>query len=219
MTAPPPDLAQIEEACAAQLLANFGAFHPRPDDLAPDGIGTIILLGPQEPGFWEMFTQSPEYLDGAPDPIDRWSLRVITGLAQDLRAEAYFPFGGPPYQPFIRWAHASGRAFASPLGLLVHDRAGMMVSYRGALGFAARLKVPPTGPRPCTDCADQPCLSACPVDAFATGSYDVPRCKADLERPGNTCLTEGCAIRLACPISQRYGRAPAQSAFHMRAFK
>jgi hypothetical protein len=212
-------LGEIERACAAEHLANFGAFYPDPEDLAPEGTGTIVLLGPQEPGFWAMFSQSPEYLDTLPHPMDRWSERVITALASALGAQAFFPFGGPPFQPFIRWAHASGRAFASPVGLLVHNAAGMMVSYRGALGFAERLDLPPTSPNPCTTCTTQPCRTACPVDAFASGSYDVARCKTDLDRAGNDCMAQGCAVRRACPLSQNYGRQPEQSAFHMRAFR
>lgn len=185
----------------------------------PEGIGTLVLLGPREPGFWPAFTASPEYADRAPDPMDRWSSRVIGDLAHALRATAFFPFGGPPFQPFIAWAKASGRAHSSPVGLLVHDTAGLMVSYRGALGFADRLATPAPPPNPCDSCVARPCLTACPVDAFASGSYDIAACKADLDRPENDCMSKGCAVRRACPVSQSYGRLEDQSAFHMRAFK
>ena len=56
----------------AEALA-CGALHPGPDDCAPEGTGTLILLGPHEPRFWTAFAESPEYRDGAPDPLDRWS--------------------------------------------------------------------------------------------------------------------------------------------------
>ena len=62
----------------------------------PHGIKTLFLLGPLEPGFWPYFLASPEYLDGAPDPMDRWSARVIGAMADDLGGEAFFPFGPPP---------------------------------------------------------------------------------------------------------------------------
>lgn len=208
-------LAGIEAAVEAQQLAVMGLVQ----EGVPEGVGTLVLLGPREPGFWVHFTSSEEYRDGAPDPLDRWSARVIGELAGTLGARAFFPFGGPPYQPFIQWARASGRAHGSPVGLLVHDTAGMMVSYRGALGFAARLDGPEPGPSPCLTCADQPCRTACPADAFASGAYDVAACKADLDRHGNDCMARGCAVRRACPVSRAYGRVEAQSAFHMRAFK
>lgn len=212
-------LAAVERRANGDCLSAFGAFHPAPQDKAPPGTETLILLGPQEPGFWPMFTASPEMQDGAPDPLDRWSQRVITALASEVGAEAYFPFGGPPFQPFIRWAHASGQAHQSPVGLLVHDRAGLMLSYRGALAFTERLDLPPPPPSPCLTCADKPCRVACPVDAFGQGFYDVPTCKADLDRAGNDCMARGCAVRRACPISQSHGRHEAQSAFHMEAFR
>lgn len=208
----------IERAVNPQGLCTFGMLRPSPEDTLPGSVQTIVLLGPHEPGFWAGFNASPEYRDGEPDPLDRWSLRVITALAKSLGAAPLFPFGGPPYQPFIRWAKESGRAHSSPVRLLVHDRAGLMVSYRGALAFGERIDIPPAPPCPCDSCESQPCLSACPVDAFAGPAYDVAACKADLFRDGNDCLSRGCAVRRACPLSQSYGRVEAQSSFHMKAF-
>lgn len=205
----------ITRAAAGEHLSVMGVVG---DDL-PAGVRALVLLGPSEPDFWAIFTASPEYRDGDPDPLDRWSARVIGGLAERLGARAVFPFGGPPWQPFTGWARASGRAHVAPVGLLVHDAAGLWLSYRGALGFGHRIDSPPPPPNPCDTCPDRPCLSACPVDAFARGTYDVPACKADLDRPGNDCMTRGCAVRRACPAGRRHGRLEAQSAFHMRAFR
>ncbi len=206
---------EIERAAGERQLAVMGVVA---EDL-PEGVVSLVLLGPAEPGFWDVFTGSPEYRDGIADPLDRWSKRVIGGLAQALDARTFFPFGGPPYRPFIQWAKASGRAHPSPVGLLVHDTAGLMVSYRGALGFAERIDSPPPGPSPCHSCPTKPCLNACPVDAFGSGTYDVAACKADLDNPKNDCMAKGCAVRRACPISKTYGRVEVQSAFHMRAFR
>ncbi|SEL39606.1 hypothetical protein SAMN05443999_10598 [Roseovarius azorensis] len=210
-------LARLKALAAAHHLALFGALHLEPDEVP--GHRTLILLGPSEPGFWTHFTATPEYADGAPDPMNRWSERVIRGMARDLGATALFPFGGPPWQPFTGWARRSGRAWPSPVGLLVHDTAGLMVSYRGALALTDRLDLPKTGASPCDACADQPCRNACPVDALGPDAYDVPACKADLDRPGNDCRARGCAVRRACPVSQRYGRQETQSAFHMGYFQ
>ncbi|MBE0452907.1 MAG: ferredoxin [Roseovarius sp.] len=211
-----PDLALIDATARAHHLAVFGALTLDPDEVP--GMRALVLLGPQEPGFWAHFTQSPEYRDSAPDPMNHWSERVIGALAEILGARALFPFGGPPWQPFTTWARRSGRAWQSPVGLLVHDVAGLMVSYRGALAFAHALDLPPATASPCETCAARPCLSACPVDALKPGGYDVPACKTDLERSGNDCMSRGCAVRRACPVSQGYGRQEAQSAFHMGYF-
>lgn len=182
--------------------------------------GTVVLLGPAA-GFWPHFQQSAEGRDGAPDPIDRWSTRVISALAEALGAEALFPFGGPPYEPFLRSAIDSGRAWQSPAGMLVHDVAGLMVSYRGALRFADTVELPaPPAIAPCHTCVGQPCVTACPVDALsAARGYDVAACHAYLDtEAGQDCMSRGCRARRACPISQSFGRDPAQSALHMRSF-
>lgn len=209
----------LQDRVAQVSLEIFGAFHPGMDPDLPDGIETLVLLGPREPGFWSTVTASPEFSDGAADPLDRWSRRVIGAIACDLRAKAYFPFGGPPYRPFQRWARTSGRAHVSPVGLPVHDSAGLMLSYRGALALSERLDLPEAPPMPCQSCTAQPCLSACPADALTAEGYDVPACKAYLSTPdGTDCHSRGCAVRRACPVSVGYGRLEAQSEFHMQSF-
>jgi hypothetical protein len=184
---------------------------------------TIVLLG-ADASFWNVLTAAPEYLDQLPDPVDRWSQRIVTELARQTNSTARFPFGGPPFQPFIRWAIASGRAWQSPTGMLVHDTAGLMISYRGALMFDCDLGWPslttPNLDNPCLTCADQPCAAACPVGALsATTAYDVPRCHDHLAtKSGAPCLGQGCAVRRACPVSRAFGRPEAQSAHHMASF-
>jgi len=212
-----PELAQIGDRAQHDKLACFGALHLATDELP--GFASLVLLGPAEPGFWTHVTGTPEFADGAADPLDRWSLRVIGALARDLGGRALFPFGGPPWHPFTDWARRSGRAWASPVGLLVHDTAGLMLSYRGALALPGRIALPGPGEPPCDACAEQPCRTACPVSALDAEGYNVPACKADLDRPGNDCMARGCAVRRACPVSRQYGRSEAQSAFHMGYFR
>jgi epoxyqueuosine reductase len=141
-------------------------------------------------------------------------------MACDLGAKALFPFGGPPWHPFIAWAKRSGRAWESPVGFLVHDKAGLMVSYRGALalnhGSTCRT-TPLLRPAPI---ARRPCLTACPVGALSgpkatTRPLPQPISTPD---PGRRAFNHGCAVRRACPFSESYGRLPQQSAYHMRQF-
>jgi len=212
-------LSDVDKAAGATNLEVFGAFHPKGGDGAPEGTKTLVLLGPKEPGFWRAIQHSEEWQDGGPDPIDRWSTRVISELGETLGATALFPFGDPPYQPFISWALKSGRAWTSPVGILVHDRAGLMVSYRGALAFEDALENPTTAKAPCESCATRDCLSACPASAMSADGYDVPLCHRFLDTSeGQECLGSGCIVRRSCPISQTYGRLPEQSAYHMSLF-
>lgn len=210
-------LAAIEARLAAERLTVLGGFHAVPNDPLPPGTQTVLLIGPAPGDYWAHLTAQPEWQDGRSDPVDRWSRRVIGRLACDLRAKALFPFGGPPWHPFIAWAKRTGRAFESPVRLLVHDTAGLWLSYRGALALKARIDLPPPGPSPCLDCA-QPCLTACPAGAMGDGFYDLPRCHDWLGRAGGDCLSKGCRVRGACPLSVSHGRVGAQSAYHMRQF-
>ncbi len=211
-------LDDITTLAARVHLTPAGGFYPDADDLAPPDTGTLLLLAPVEPGFWSHFTASPEYLDGAPDPMDRWSARTMTALARATGATALFPFGGPPFQPFIRWATKTGRIHKSPVTLLVHDEQGLMISFRGALAFRDRIDLPPPPLSPCLLCA-APCEDACPVNALSEDGYDTAACHGFLDTPeGADCLDNGCKARRACPVSQSFARAPAQSAFHMKSF-
>ncbi|MEM6304189.1 MAG: ferredoxin [Pseudomonadota bacterium] len=210
--------ALFQDACARQLRV-LGGFHPQAEDGAPANCKTLLLLGPDEPGFWPVFSRSREYQDGLPDPMDRWSRRVIDAWAQTLGAEPLYPFGGPPHQPFYRWALKTGRVRASPINLLVHDHAGLFVSFRGALAFDSHIALPAAPTHPCDSCTEQPCITACPVSALTPKGYDVQSCKDHLSHPlGQGCMARGCSARRACPASQSFGRLPAQSAFHMAHF-
>lgn len=203
-------------ALSAFGLMQMGHFAITPQDDLPLAAGSVILIGPDEPFFWTAFSQSDAFSDAMPDPLDRWSRAVLDPLAQELGGHAIYPFGGPPFHPFQSWAVRTGRAWPSPIGFLVHDRMGLFASFRGAL--IVPWEVPPaTGTRPCDTCKDQPCSTACPVDAFTDG-YDVASCKDWLRSAGGAdCMTRGCAARRACPVGQGR-RRPAQAAFHMAAF-
>ncbi len=196
----------------------MGVLRPGMDDPVPDGAESLLLLGPDGARFWHVLTTSPEWQDGAPDPVDRWSTRVITALAESFGGTALFPFGQVPPLPFIGWALRSGRAYVSPAQLLVHAEAGLWASYRGAVALPYAIDMPALV-NPCDNCADRPCLDACPPRALTAAGYDLPACHAFLDtRAGSDCMGGGCAVRRACPVSARHGRQPEQSAHHMRAF-
>ena len=219
-------LAQIEAGLRAQGLEPLGAFHPLPDDgvpAQPDGraCGTLILAGNIGGSLWPYFSAAPEASDGRPDPLDRWSARVICALAEVAGGRALFPFGEPPYLPFQRWAKRGAPLAASPLGMLIHPDFGLWHAYRGAVALAEALPLPPAAARtsPCDACADKPCLTACPVGAFTAAGYDVAACAGHVAAPaGSDCLGLGCRARRACPLGRAHHYPAAQARFHMSAF-
>ena len=221
-----PELAAIARELEQHGLILRGGFHPRAEDAVPplpDGspTGTLLLVGNAGSGIWPVFAASPEASDVLPDAMNRWSERILSPLASRLHGAALYPFGGPPYQPFVAWAKRAEPVSESPLGLLIHPDYGLWHAYRGALSLRERLDLPPpdTRPRPCDTCVARPCLHSCPVGAFTAQGYAVEACAGHLAKPeGSDCLELGCRARRACPVGTAHPYEPAQAEFHMQAF-
>jgi len=216
-----PDSSAIPSALATHGLIARGGFHPVPDDNVPGGPATLVLVGNAGPDMWAAFDRVRGAYGDRANPLDAWISDVLTGVAASVGATALFPFGGPPHLPFQRWAQRVEPVHPSPVGVLIHPDFGLWHAYRGALAFSQSLELPQpdTRPSPCDSCADRPCLSACPVNAFDGETYDVPACVGHITGPDSgDCMGRGCAARRACPIGTDYVYAPAQAGFHMRAF-
>lgn len=216
----------LRAAAGEAGLSPRGGFHCGPEDAVPplpDGreARTLVLLGNVGADIWPIFQAGPEARDGQPNPLDRWSARSIDALAARFGGLGLYPFGGPPYRPFQRWAQRAEPVWPSPLGLLIHAEHGLWHAYRGALAFAEAFDLPvrPGQSSPCESCPGKPCLSTCPVAAFSPAGYDVPACAAHIDAAaGRDCLEAGCLARRACPAGQEGLYHPGQAGFHMAAF-
>lgn len=210
-------LSAVAAALAPHGLMVAGAFAPTGEDGAPEGTGTLALVSADGAGFWPIFEAAPELADGRPHPLDRWSARILDGVAAELGATALYPFGGPPYQPFIRWSARAEGLKPSPVGLPVSPSRGLWAAYRGALAFRDRLTMEGTGfTDPCLTCP-APCKTACPVGALsAAGPYDVAACVAHADSEAGAPCRDGCLVRRACPVGAEPGLG--QRRFHMAAF-
>jgi len=193
----------------------------------PTGGKVLALVGNAGPAMWECFAEEmADALSASeklPNPMDRWTKAKLTALSERLRVPVFFPFGGPPWHPFIGWAMASDRLHQSPLGLSIHPTFGLWHAYRGA--FLVPSENPEERPAqekkaaaPCESCVDQPCLNACPVEAFKPTGYDYAACKDYVRAEGTACGTNGCAARKACPIGREFLYTAPQIRFHMGAF-
>ncbi len=181
----------------------------------------LVVLGNAGSSIWYHFMSSPEYRDGADDPLNRWSERIGHALAEQWHGKALFPFGKPPYHPFIRWAQKAEGLRQSALGLLMHPDYGLWHAYRFAIGLSVDLVGLPTSQRQrhaCDHCRNRPCLTTCPVRAFDGVSYDVEACYRYLEAHPDSPCRATCQARAACPEGVDYQYEPAHAAFHMEKF-
>ena len=210
---------QLQQRIESAGLAARGGFHVAPGDELGDA-RTLILIGFTRIQHWETFAHSPEYRDGRPDPLDRWSMRTINVLAEEIGGRALYPSDGPPFWPFQRWARRALALHVSPLGVLLDPEFGLWHSYRGALALRGEMPLPTPvpWPHPCESCESKPCLHTCPVGAVQAGAYEVDTCRSYVRSTVTGCRTVGCLARRACPIGADKAYLPAQASFHMRAF-
>lgn len=220
------DIAVIESALREVSLVSRGGFHPRREDevpLLPDGgaVGTVVLVGNVGHDMWQRFRWDRTRDSSPAGPLNTWTRRVLGVVSERYGAHAMYPFDGPPYHPFLRWAQRAEPVLPSPVGPLIHPDYGLWHAYRGALAFAEYFALPEffTRPCPCHTCRDKPCLSACPVEAFASGRYDINGCLDHIgSDQGTECLHRGCLARRACPVGQQFRYSDEQARFHMEAF-
>ena len=218
----PVTFRDVSDAILESGLTPRGGFHPDAADVVPGNPGTLVLVGNAGPAMWAAFSRDrASYADRA-NPLDDWVRDRLTVLADRVGAAPLFPFGGPPFLPFQRWAQKAEPVHPSPLGLLIHPDYGLWHAYRGALAFGDRLALPrpDTRPSPCKSCLEKPCLSTCPVGAFGANGYDVPACAGHLQTSaGGDCMDLGCRARRACPVGVGTTYEPDQAGFHMQAFR
>lgn len=223
--------AALERALAPHGLRLLGGFVPCATDglpaLADRPAAIVWIVGQVGSEVWPAFTRSEPCRDGQPDPMDRWSQSIGDALAAALGGRALYPSDGPPWWPFQQWMARCVPGQVSPLRLRLHPVFGLWHACRFALVLPevhpqdrAALPPPPAADL-CASCDGQPCLQACPVDAFGPDGLAVQTCAEHLLAPtgaGAACLQRGCLARRACPVGAPYRYEPDHAAFHMAAF-
>jgi len=221
-----PVAAELIERLAAAGFLSLGGFDAEDEASLPElqsgrAAKSLLLIGSTGPTLWDLLLQSPEMADGAPDPLDRYTRRVLTALATESGFEAVFSFDGPPYHPFQQWALRCGGFSQSPMGVLAHHDYGPWTGFRAAFLSPAALPFESrTGaPGPCETCVEKPCLTACPVGALSleTG-YDVPKCRDHLIADQSVDCWSGCRARRACPFGTAHRQVRDNARFHMDRF-
>jgi len=183
---------------------------------------TLVLVGNVGSELWDKSGGAIAAMTG-PDPLDRWTRQIVDPIARSIEGIALYPFVGPPYWPFQRWAERAEGVRSSPIGIQIHPEYGLWHAYRAAilLPVAVDLPRPETHEHPCDSCAGKPCLTHCPVNAFSVSGYDVDRCVdrvIAVQYESGSCSDVGCLARLACPVGAAWQYRPDHARFHMTAF-
>jgi hypothetical protein len=195
----------------------FGWFVPERSETTFNGASFVLLIGNAGPAMFNRYLRERLSADAL---LDDWTRDTIEPLAENLSAQALYPFEKPP-QPFLTWARRAGAGHVSPLGLNIHPVFGLWHAYRAALLFSVTFDLPSVSPglHPCEACKTKPCLEACPVSAFDGQTYAIERCASHLaSNAGDGCMTGGCKARLACPVGSQFKYSIDQKQFHMNAF-
>lgn len=218
-------IAGLGDRLARAGFCLLGRFEPVPDDAVPavrPGRETraVLIVGSLSNALFELFRTSAEAADGLPDPLDRFTRRVLSALADGEGLGIVFPFDGPPHHPFQRWTLRAGSFSRSPMGVLAHRAFGPWAGLRAALLSVEPLTASADAGTdgPCPACHDAPCLSACPAGALSQSGYDVPRCLAYLRADPAAPCHDGCLARHACPFGRSHAQSAAAGRFHMRSF-
>ncbi|WP_284735608.1 ferredoxin [Dongia deserti] len=157
-----------------------------------------------------------------PDPLDQWTRQTIDPIARSVDGTALYPFDGPPYWPFQRWAERAEGVRSSPIGIQIHPEYGLWHAYRAAILLRNTIHQPRREhAHPCDACVDRPCLTHCPVNAFSVDGYDVDRCVdyvVAAQHDSRSCSGVGCLARLACPVGADWRYQADHARFHMKAF-
>jgi hypothetical protein len=217
----------LAAALARHGLRVRGAFAPDPGldrellSHAP-WAKTVILVGKAGRELWDASGESIAATPG-PHPLDQWTRQTVDPIAAGLQGLALYPFAGPPYWPFQRWAERAEGVHPSPLGIFIHPEYGLWHAYRAAIAVPMAVEIPAPEQRahPCDTCVDRPCLTHCPVNAFSAQGYDVEICVDYVVKTrdeSGACGEVGCQARLACPVGEAWRYRPDQARFHMAAF-
>ncbi|MEX3009951.1 ferredoxin [Hoeflea sp. TYP-13] len=205
------------------LMARGGLYLDSDADLAAReyGFKTVVLAGHAGSSFWPEFERFDKDYDG-PDPLDAWSKTIAEQIASEFACKALYPFE-KPWWPFQSWIGRTEGLKPSPLAILIHPQYGLWHGYRAAFAFqeAIAIPAPQSLMHACDDCADKPCLSACPAEAVTQHEFRLKQCRGHLtgEEGHNGCLVAGCLARNACPVGSNYRYCDAQLRFHMNALE
>lgn len=183
----------------------------------PQRYRQLLLVGHGGKALWrEMQAAGP----ASSDPVDSYTLatvkRLLDNVMQGRRYDVVYP--GTLSINLQHFGALAGWHHATPFWVGINARYGSWFAYRALIladsDFA--LTEPWQEPSPCSRCNEKPCLSACPANALASGSLDLPRCIDYRRQPASVCRYQ-CVARNACPVGVEHRYESDQMRHHYAA--
>ena len=137
-------------------------------------------------------------------------------------AAPIYPFGGPPYWPFQRWAQRAEAVFPSPLGILIHPEYGLWHAYRAALACCRidRLAAAGRGSVALRSCAGKTLPLGLPGGRLQRAGFRRRRLHPPYRPAGRPDPAwTGAALRAMPARWPRRALSGPQTRFHMAAFR
>ena len=166
---------------------------------------SLILIGHSGNAMWKrLCAQSGQ----AQNPVDEFSISCA-----ELFVEKYLDgcehvvlYPGELPVPLQQLGTIAGWHHRSPLGLGINSAYGPWFGYRVALLVRANLPVmvDRLGESPCEQCADKPCISACPVHALSDSELPNISICVDYRLQKQSPCEQQCLARMACPVGTEF---------------
>lgn len=160
----------------------------------------LILIGHGGKTLWASLKASGI---NSEDPIDDFSSEKLRQALAGQRHTLIYPakdsVGLQALGKLAGWHHTS------PFMVGINQSWGSWYAYRAvALSDTDFVPTPPlVSVSPCGTCQDQPCISACPVQAVSDSAFDLNKCVTYRKQATSLCR-ETCLARISCPVASEH---------------
>ncbi|MGE4130912.1 MAG: hypothetical protein AB7F86_04705 [Bdellovibrionales bacterium] len=172
---------------------------------------SLVLVGNGGPDFWRHLKKPVEE---SSHPFDRTTIEALEAALDG--AGLFWLYPNPRLIPPIqKMARHMNLARPSLLGLDLNRDFGPWFAIRAVLLTKELIPATTHAPfePPCDSCNDQPCRSACPVEAVGD-EFRLSRC-ADYRLARGSKCEDRCLARLACPYQKGQQYDMPQTQYHM----